>query len=110
MVARLRRAHIDKDGKINKQDFRKVVFDVIGPASNGGKGGSASSSSTSSTSSTSTSGGGGSKAESKVTTDKMELLFKVLDSDGDGLLDLKELERHHTGMFKNSQHWAGLAG
>lgn len=59
-MASLRRVHTD--GKVTKEDFREVVQAVIGSPGNDG---------------------------TPLTADKLDLLYRVLDTDQDGVLDMK---------------------
>jgi selenocysteine lyase/cysteine desulfurase len=72
VVEQLRQVHID--GKVNKEDFARVVRCTLGHPVN---------------SSTVT-----------FSKDKVDVLYRVLDTDKDGFLELNELERHHAALMQ----------
>ena len=79
VVARLRRMHKEK---IDKDVFRQVVHEVVGPSDDG---------------------------HSILKDEKLNLLYRTLDTDHDGFLDIHELECHFAGMFKNAS-WSRPSG
>jgi Ca2+-binding EF-hand superfamily protein len=71
VVTSLRKRH--KNGKVNREDFTDVVKRATGKLGNG----------------------------ESLNEEKVDLLYRVLDTDKDGLLDVQELERHYSGMFND---------
>lgn len=73
VVEQLRLEHTE--GKVNKEDFARVVRRTMGHAP-------------------------GTSTASTLSKEKLDVLYRVLDTDKDGLLDVSELERHHAELLK----------
>ena len=73
VVEQLRLEHTE--GKVNKEDFARVVRRTLGHAP-------------------------GTSTASTLSSEKLDVLYRALDTDKDGLLSVSELERHHDALLQ----------